>query len=84
MLGVLPGLIGSVQAVETLKLILGIGNSLVGRLLHFDTQSMDIKTLRLRQDPECPVCGEHPTVTELIDYEEFCGLAGGHEAGAPA
>jgi adenylyltransferase/sulfurtransferase len=81
-LGVLPGLIGSVQAVETLKLILGIGNSLVGRLLHFDTLSMDIKTLKLRKDPECPVCGEQPTVTELIDYEEFCGLRGGDEAGA--
>lgn len=82
-LGVLPGLIGSVQAVETLKLILGIGNSLVGRLLHFDTLSMDIKTLKLRKDPECPVCGEQPTVTELIDYEEFCGLrAGGDEAHA--
>ncbi len=83
-LGVLPGLIGSVQAVETLKLILGIGNSLVGRLLHFDTLSMDIKTLKLRKDPECPVCGEQPTVTELIDYEEFCGLRGGDDAGAPA
>jgi molybdopterin/thiamine biosynthesis adenylyltransferase/rhodanese-related sulfurtransferase len=81
-LGVLPGLIGCVQAVETLKLILGIGNSLVGRLLHFDTLSMDIKTLRLRKDPECPVCGEQPSVTELIDYEEFCGLGGGQEADA--
>ncbi|MDG2305584.1 MAG: molybdopterin-synthase adenylyltransferase MoeB [Candidatus Binatia bacterium] len=80
-LGVLPGLIGSVQAVETLKLILGIGNSLVGRLLHFDTLSMDIKTLKLRKDPECPVCGDQPTVTELIDYEEFCGLRG-DDAGA--
>ena len=79
-LGVLPGLIGCVQAVETLKLILGIGNSLVGRLLHFDTLSMEIKTLRLRKDPECPVCGEQPSVTELIDYEEFCGLGGGQEA----
>lgn len=83
-LGVLPGLIGSVQAVETLKLILGIGNSLVGRLLHFDTLSMDIKTLKLRKDPECPVCGEQPTVTELIDYEEFCGLRAGADAGASA
>lgn len=83
-LGVLPGLIGSVQAVETLKLILGIGHSLVGRLLHFDTLSMDIKTLKLRKDPECPVCGEQPTVTELIDYEEFCGLRAGQDAGANA
>jgi molybdopterin/thiamine biosynthesis adenylyltransferase/rhodanese-related sulfurtransferase len=77
-LGVLPGLVGCVQAVETVKLVLGIGNPLVGRLLHFDTLSMEIKQLKLRKDPECPVCGEHPTVTELIDYEEFCGLRGGH------
>ncbi len=77
-LGVLPGLVGCVQAVETVKLVLGIGNPLVGRLLHFDTLAMEIKQLKLRKDPECPVCGEHPTVTELIDYEEFCGLRGGH------
>ena len=85
-LGVLPGLVGCVQAVETVKLVLGIGNPLIGRLLHFDTLSMEIKQLKLRKDPECPVCGERPTVTELIDYEEFCGLRGGHgdEAGAAA
>ncbi|MEW6269546.1 MAG: molybdopterin-synthase adenylyltransferase MoeB [Thermodesulfobacteriota bacterium] len=77
-LGVLPGLVGCVQAVETLKLILGTGNALVGRLLHFDTLAMEIKQLKLRRDPECPVCGDRPTVTELIDYEEFCGLRGGH------
>ena len=77
-LGVLPGLVGCVQAVETVKLILGIGNPLVGRLLHFDTLAMEIKQLKLRKDPECPVCGERPTVTALIDYEEFCGLRGGH------
>ena len=73
-LGMLPGLIGSIQAVETLKLVLGIGNSLVGRLLHFDTLAMEIKMLKLRKYPECPVCGERLSVTELIDYEEFCGL----------
>src|SRR5581483_506887 len=79
-LGVLPGLVGCVQAVETVKLILGIGKPLVGRLLHFDTLAMEIKQLKLRRDPECPVCGEHATIKELIDYEEFCGLRGGHEA----
>ncbi len=77
-LGVLPGLIGCVQAVETVKLILGVGTPLVGRLLHFDTLAMEIKQLKLRRDPECPVCGDQPTVTELIDYEEFCGLRSGH------
>lgn len=83
-LGVLPGLVGCVQAVETVKLILGVGNPLVGRLLHFDTLAMEIKQLKLRRDPECPVCGERPTVTELIDYEEFCGLRGGHDQAASA
>lgn len=83
-LGVLPGLVGCVQAVETVKLILGTGNPLVGRLLHFDTLAMEIKQLKLRRDPECPVCGERPTVTELIDYEEFCGLRGGHDQAASA
>ena len=83
-LGVLPGLVGCVQAVETVKLVLGTGNPLVGRLLHFDTLAMEIKQLKLRRDPECPVCGESPTVTELIDYEEFCGLRGGHDQAASA
>ncbi len=77
-LGVLPGLVGCVQAVETVKLILGVGRPLVGRLLHFDTLAMEIKQMKLRRDPECPVCGEQPTVTELVDYEEFCGLRAGH------
>src|SRR5512143_234889 len=82
-LGVLPGLVGCVQAVETVKLILGIGRPLVGRLLHFDTLAMEIKIHKLRKDPNCPVCGPHPTVTKLIDYEEFCGLrAGGSGADA--
>ena len=79
-LGVLPGLIGCVQAVETVKQILGVGRSLVGRLMHFDTLSMEIRQMRLRKDPECPVCGEQPTIRELIDYEEFCGLRAGHTA----
>ncbi len=75
-LGVLPGLIGTIQAVETIKLILSEGDSLVGRLLHFNTLTMEISTLRLRQDPECPMCGEQPTIKGLIDYEEFCNLQG--------
>lgn len=75
-LGVLPGLIGTIQAVEAIKLILGKGDSLAGRLLHFNTLTMEVNTLRLRQDPECPMCGEKPTIHELIDYEEFCNLQG--------
>ena len=75
-LGVLPGLIGTIQAVETIKLILDKGDSLAGRLLHFNTLTMEVSTLRLRQDPECPMCGEKPTIHDLIDYEEFCNLQG--------
>jgi len=73
-LGVLPGLVGCVQALEAIKLILGIGRPLSGRMLHFDTLSMEIRVNRLPRDPECPMCGEHPSITKLIDYEEFCGL----------
>ena len=73
-LGVLPGLVGCVQALETIKLILGVGRPLVGRMVHFDTLSMEIRVNRLPRDPACPMCGEHPTITKLIDYEEFCGL----------
>jgi adenylyltransferase/sulfurtransferase len=75
--GVLPGIIGSIQAVEAIKLILGAGESLAGRLLLFDALAMSFRTVKLRWDPACPVCGEEPTVTELIDYEAFCGLAPG-------
>ncbi len=71
-LGVLPGIVGCIQAIETIKLILGLGESLAGRLLLFDALSMDFRQMKLRRDPQCPVCGDHPTVTELIDYEEFC------------
>jgi adenylyltransferase/sulfurtransferase len=77
-LGVLPGLIGCVQALETIKVILQTGKSLVGRMAYFDTLSMEVRIHKLRKDPNCPLCGEHPTVTELIDYEEFCGLRAGH------
>ena len=73
-LGVLPGLIGVIEALEAVKLILGKGDSLVGRLLHFNTLTMEINTLKLRRDPNCPMCGDHPTIHELIDYEEFCSL----------
>jgi len=75
-LGVLPGIVGSIQAMETIKLILGSGESLVGRLLLFDALRMRFRELKLRKNPDCPVCGEHPTVTELIDYQEFCGIRG--------
>lgn len=73
-LGVLPGLIGVIEGLEAVKLILGIGDSLVGRLLHFNTLTMEINTLKLRRDPNCPMCGDNPTIHELIDYEEFCSL----------
>ena len=71
-LGVLPGVIGSLQASEALKLALGIGDPLVGRLLLFDALSAEFNEVKLRRDPECPVCGEHPTITDYIDYVEFC------------
>jgi sulfur-carrier protein adenylyltransferase/sulfurtransferase len=74
-LGVLPGIIGSMQALEAIKLILGRGDTLLGRLLLFDALKLTWRELRLRKNPECPVCGENPTVTELIDYLEFCGVS---------
>ena len=73
-LGILPGAIGTIQATETVKLILGIGEPLIGRLLLYDALSMRFREMKLRKDPGCPVCGENPTVTELIDYQEFCGI----------
>ncbi len=81
-LGVLPGIIGSIQAMETLKLILGKGQPLVGRLLLFDALGMKFRELKLRKNPDCPVCGKNPTITKLIDYVEFCGIRG-EEAPAP-
>ena len=71
-LGVLPGIVGTLQATEALKLILGIGEPLIGRLVHFDALKMKFREFNLRRDPECPVCGEHPTITAPIDYEMFC------------
>src|ERR1700692_3038791 len=73
-LGILPGTIGLIQATETVKLILGIGESLVGRLLLYDALAMRFRELKLRRNSECPVCGDHPTIRELIDYQQFCGI----------
>jgi adenylyltransferase/sulfurtransferase len=75
-LGILPGLVGVIQATEAIKLILGSGDSLIGRLLLVDALGMKFRELKLRKNPDCVVCGKHPSVTKLIDYEEFCGLRG--------
>src|ERR1700674_2450664 len=80
-LGVLPGVIGCIQATETIKPILGSGEPLIGRFLIFDALKMKFRELKLRKDPDCPVCGAHPTVTHLIDYDQFCGI---HPATEPA
>ena len=74
-LGILPGLVGVIQATETIKLILGNGEPLIGRLLLVDALNMRFRELKLRKNPDCPVCGTHPTVTQLIDYDQFCGIA---------
>ena len=73
-LGVLPGIIGTIQATEILKLVLSVGNSLLGRLLLFDALEMRFREIKLRRDPQCPLCGPNPSITRLIDYEQFCGL----------
>ncbi len=78
-LGVLPGIIGSIQAIEAIKVLLGKGDTLIGRLLVFDALRMKFRELRLRKNPACPICGTNPTIKELIDYEEFCGLRGPSE-----
>ncbi|HTV55926.1 MAG TPA: molybdopterin-synthase adenylyltransferase MoeB [Terriglobia bacterium] len=75
-LGVLPGIVGCIQAMETIKLVLGKGRPLIGRLLLFDALGMKFRELKLRKNRECPLCGEHPTITKLIDYEQFCGIRG--------
>jgi adenylyltransferase/sulfurtransferase len=75
-LGVLPGVIGLIQATEAIKLLMGIGTPLVGRLLTYNALEMKFRELKLRRDPQCPVCGDHPTITQLIDYEAFCGIRG--------
>ena len=81
-LGVLPGIVGSIQAMETIKLILGRGENLIGRLLLFDALGMKFRELKLRKNPDCPMCGAHRTIHQLIDYYEFCGVRG-EEAPAP-
>lgn len=73
-LGMLPGMVGTIQATETVKLIMGVGKSLSGRLLIIDALDMEFRTVKIRRNPDCPVCGDDPTVTELIDYEAFCGV----------
>src|ERR1700730_11473247 len=82
-LGVLPGVIGVIQATEAIKLLTGIGEPLVGRFLIFDALRMRFRELKLRKDPDCPVCGTHPTVTALIDYEQFCGIVPAAQEPAP-
>ena len=77
-LGVLPGTIGSIQATEAIKMLLGIGSPLVGKLLLYNALEMSFDYVRLKKNPKCPVCGENPSITELIDYEEFCGVPGHH------
>ena len=73
-LGVLPGIIGSIQAVEAIKVLLTLGDTLTGRLLLFDALNMEFRQVKVRRNPQCPMCGDKPTITHLIDYEEFCGL----------
>ena len=80
-LGVLPGIIGTIQATEVIKLIIGRGEPLIGRLLLFDALRMRFRELKLRKHPDCPVCGAHPTITEFIDYEQFCGISPQADAG---
>jgi len=75
-LGVLPGIVGCIQAMETIKLIIGQGQTLIGRLLVFDALGVKFRELKLRKNPDCPACGTHPTITRLIDYEQFCGIRG--------
>jgi molybdopterin/thiamine biosynthesis adenylyltransferase/rhodanese-related sulfurtransferase len=82
-LGVLPGIIGVIQATESVKLIAGIGEPLIGRFLIYDALRMHFRELKLRKDPDCPVCGTHPTVKKLIDYEQFCGLRPAASEAAP-
>src|SRR5437588_33210 len=74
-LGILPGLIGCIQATEAVKLILGKGSTLVGRLLLYDALQMSFQEFKVRRNPNCPLCGDKPTITKLIDYEQFCGMA---------
>lgn len=80
-LGILPGMMGMIQATEAIKILLGYGETLAGRLLMYDAAAMDFRTIRVRRNPACPVCGDAPTIKELIDYEHFCGVAAATAAG---
>jgi sulfur-carrier protein adenylyltransferase/sulfurtransferase len=82
-LGILPGLVGVIQATETIKLILGSGEPLIGRLLLIDALTMRFRELKLRKNPDCPICGTRPTVTQLIDYNQFCGIRGEEQESSP-
>lgn len=82
-LGVLPGMIGMMQAIEAIKLILGAGDPLLGRLVHFDALKFRFREFKLRKDPKCPVCGEHPTLTQPVDYDQFCGITAPPAAADP-
>ena len=84
MLGILPGLIGVVQATETVKLILGAGKPLIGRLLLYDALEMTFREMKVRKNPKCPICGPNPTIHALIDYQEFCGVRGADPTPAAA
>lgn len=77
----MPGIIGVIQATETIKLIVGEGEPLVGRLLMYDSLAMKFREIRIRRDPNCPLCGDNPTITELMNYQELCGLEAPSEAG---
>src|ERR671926_379548 len=81
-LGILPGVVGMIQATEAVKLILGVGNPLIGRLLHYDALNMSFREFKVRRNPQCPICGDRPTITQLIDYQQFCGVRGQEEAAA--
>jgi len=83
-LGVLPGMVAMIQATEAIKVLTGIGRTLVGRFVRYDATSMSFRELKLRKDPTCPICGPNPTIHELIDYEQFCGLKRGGEVGSAA
>src|SRR5206468_2486841 len=83
-LGILPGLVGCIQATEAVKWILGKGSLLIGRLLLYDALQMSFQEFKVRRNPHCPLCGDHPTITQLIDYEQFCGIRGQETSAAPA
>lgn len=83
-LGILPGLVGCIQATEAVKLILGKGSPLIGRLLLYDALEMSFREFRIRRNPKCPACGDNPTITQLIDYEQFCGMRGQESSAPPA